>query len=203
MELSWQRGPLGVGSNGCGDGFDLCVPHLPGEEDCCVVVLCVPVTGWVVLFLPAAEVSQSQGRIGRDIGSLPLLVNDHDFHHHEADGVADAGVLVQLGRHGEQRQEIVLQPAAVELGHGLVGYQHGLHIAGAGHEPLLPSASRFCIKEREGEGRTVQVSTREMPLQETTVTNPQPADTHDLHLMDVPRGSAPGSRPQTSAAPAE
>lgn len=161
----------------------------------------VPVTGRVVLLLPAAEVSQSQGCVGRDIGSLPLLVNDHDFHHHEADGIADAGVLVQLGRHGEQRQEIVLQPAAVELGHGLVGYQHGLHIAGAGHEPFLPSASRFYIKKREGEGGKAQVSaTRETPLQEITVRNPKPTD---LHLRDVPHGAAPGSRPQTSAASAE
>lgn len=201
-EVSWQKGPLGVGSNEHGHGFDLCVPHLPGEEDCCVVVLGMPVTGWVVLPLPAAEVSQSQGCVGRDIRSLPLLINDHDFHHHEADGIADAGVLVQLGCHGEQRQEIVLQPAAVELGHGLVGYQHGLHIAGAGHEPLLSSAPRFCINKGEGEARQVQVSIRrEKPLQETTIRNPNPTDTQDFQLRDAPPRPAPA--PRTPAASAE
>lgn len=134
----------------CKGRFSLLVPHLPGEEDCGVIVLRVPVTWWVVLLLPAAEVSQSQGSIGRDVRSLPLLVDDHDLHHHQADGVADAGVLVELGRHGEQRQEVVLQPAAVELSHGLVGHQHGLHVARAGHEPLFPFAPRFCLwKARE------------------------------------------------------
>lgn len=79
--------------------FGLLVPHLPGEEDGSVIVLGVPVTGRVVLLLPAAEVAQSQGSIGGDVGSFALLVDDHDLYHHQADGVADAGVLVQLGRH--------------------------------------------------------------------------------------------------------
>lgn len=165
-------------------------------------MLGMPVTGWVVLPLPAAEVSQSQGSVGRDIRSLPLLINDHDFHHHEADGIADARVLVQLGCHGEQRQEIVLQPATVELSHGLVSHQHGLNIAGAGHEPLLSSAPRFCIKKGEAEATKVHVSIgREKPLQETTVWNSNCIDTQDFHLRDVP--PRPAAAPKTSATSAE
>lgn len=76
-------------------------------------MLGVPVAGRVVLLLPAAEVPQSQGGIGGDIRALALLVNDHDLHHHEADRVADAGVLVQLGGHGEQRQQVVLDRKSV------------------------------------------------------------------------------------------
>lgn len=148
------RGSWGLGSYRQRGRLGLLVPHLPGEEDGSVVVFGVPVTGRVVLLLPAAEVAQSEGSVGGDVGSFALLVDDHDLHHHQADGVADAGVLVELGRHREQRQEVVLQSAAVELGHRLVGHQHGLDVAGAGDESFFPFASHFCIERERESART-------------------------------------------------
>lgn len=107
-------------------------------------MLPVPVTGLIVLFLPVTEVSQSEGSIGCHLGPLPFLIDDQDLHDHQVHRVADAGVFVQPGRQREQGEKVVLEPTAVELGHGLVGHQHGLHVAVAGYKSLLSYAPGAC-----------------------------------------------------------
>lgn len=54
--------------------IDSILPHLSGEKNGCVIVLCIPVTGRVVLLLPAAEVPQGESSIGGNLWPLLLFI---------------------------------------------------------------------------------------------------------------------------------
>lgn len=58
--------------------------HLSGEKNRSVIVLCIPVTGRVVLLLPVAEVPQSEGSVGSYFWPLLFLIDDQDLHYHQA-----------------------------------------------------------------------------------------------------------------------
>lgn len=80
-------------------------------------MLGVAVALGVVLPLPLAEVAEGHGGVGRHLGASLLLVHHQQLHHGQADGVVDAGVAVEAGRHRHDGQEVGLEPRAVELGH--------------------------------------------------------------------------------------
>lgn len=82
--------------------------HLSGEKNRCVIVLGIAVTGWVVLLLPVAEVPQGEGSVGSHLWPLLFLIDDQDFHYHQADRIPNAGVFVQPGCHREQGEKVVL-----------------------------------------------------------------------------------------------
>lgn len=63
---------------------DNLLSYLSGEQNCGVIVLCIPVTGAVVLFLPAAEIPKGESGVGGNFRSLLLLIYDQDLHHHQA-----------------------------------------------------------------------------------------------------------------------
>lgn len=81
---------------------DKLLSYLSGEQNCSVIVLWIPVTGAVVLFLPAAEIPKGESCIGGNFWSLLLLVYDQDLHHHQANWIPNAGMLVKPGCHREQ-----------------------------------------------------------------------------------------------------
>lgn len=116
--------------------------YLSSEKDCCVPVVWMFVVVFVHLFLPRAKVSQRQGCVPGHLGSHFLLGDDDDLHHDDADGVEDAGVLVEPGGHRHQSQDVVLQVVSVELRHGLVRHHQRLHVSvhrgeslGSAHPP--------------------------------------------------------------------
>lgn len=81
---------------------------LSGEEDGGVVVLRVPVARGVEALLPAAEVAQGEPAIVRHLGACCCLLHHQHLHHHQADGVPQAGMLVDASCHGHQGQDVVL-----------------------------------------------------------------------------------------------
>lgn len=123
--------------------------HLSGEENRGVIVLSVPVTGRVVLFLPVAEVPQSEGSVGSDFWPLLFLIDDQDLHYHQAHRIPNAGVFVEPGRHREQGEKVMLQTTTVKLCHRLVGHKHSFHIAVAGHKSLLSYTCSSCKETEE------------------------------------------------------
>lgn len=56
--------------------IDTLLSYLSGEKNGCVIVLGIPVTGRVVLFLPAAEIPQGESSIGGNLGTFLLLIYD-------------------------------------------------------------------------------------------------------------------------------
>lgn len=114
-------------------------------------MLGVAVAGWVVLPLPLAEVPEGHGGVGRHLGPALLLVHHQQLHHGQADGVVDAGVAVEAGRHRHDGQQVGFEPGAVELGHGLVSHKHDLQVTGCGHETPGPVVGWW---RGEGRGQT-------------------------------------------------
>lgn len=82
---------------------------LSGEQDGGVVVLGVPVAQGIELLLPAAEVAQGEAAVVGHLRPHRLVVHHQHLHHHQVDGVLQAGVLVDAGCHGHQGQDVVLQ----------------------------------------------------------------------------------------------
>lgn len=68
----------------------------------------VPVAGLVETPLPVAEVAQRQPPVVRHFGAPLFIFHDQHFDHHQVDGIPNAGVLVDAGCHGHQRQDVVL-----------------------------------------------------------------------------------------------
>lgn len=68
----------------------------------------VPVTGLVETPLPVAEVAQCEPPVVRYFGAPLFIFHDQHFYHHEVDSVSNAGVLVDAGCHGHERQDVVL-----------------------------------------------------------------------------------------------
>lgn len=101
----------------------ICSLYLSGEQNCSVIVLSMPVTGRIVLLLPVAEIPQGEGGIRGHIRSLLLIIDDHYFHYHQANGVLDTGMLVQFSSHRQEGKEVVLESTAMELCHRLVCYK--------------------------------------------------------------------------------
>lgn len=126
----------------------LSASYLPGEENRGVIVAPVPVTGRVVLLLPAAEVPQTERSVGSHFWPLLFLIDDQDLYCHQANWISNAGVFVQPGRHREQGEQVVLKTTAMELCHWLVCHEHSFHITGAGHKSLLSFASSSCKETR-------------------------------------------------------
>lgn len=89
-------------------------PHLSGEQHCRVVVLRMPLAWWVEKLLPGAEVAQSYTSVAGQLRSSLLVLHHQHLHHHYVHWVLDAGVLVQLGHHGHEGEDIVLQRKAKE-----------------------------------------------------------------------------------------
>lgn len=85
---------------------------LSGQQDGSVVVLGVPVAGGVELLLPAAEVAQGEPPVVRHLWPRRRLVHHQHLHHHQVDGVLQAGVLVDASCHGHQGQDVVLRGKA-------------------------------------------------------------------------------------------
>ncbi|XP_043091929.1 uncharacterized protein LOC122342174 [Puntigrus tetrazona] len=83
--------------------------YLPGEEDRRVVVMLMVVIQGVLLILPLAEALERRGGVLGHLDALLVLGQDRDFDHRQADGVLDAGVAVELGRDGRERQQMMEQ----------------------------------------------------------------------------------------------
>lgn len=81
---------------------------LSGEQNGRVEVFWVPVAAKVEPLLPVAEAAQGKPTIVRHLGALRLIFHYHHLHHHQVDGVANAGVLVDAGRHRHECQDVVL-----------------------------------------------------------------------------------------------
>lgn len=91
--------------------FDPPIPpptDLSGEQNGRVEVFWVPVAGLVEAPLPVAEVAQGKATVVGHLGAPLLIFHDQDFDDHQVDGVSDAGVLVDSGCHGHERQDVVL-----------------------------------------------------------------------------------------------
>jgi len=112
--------------------------YLPGEEHCCVVVLWVAVTWWVVLALPLTEVAKGHGSVRRHLGAPLLLVHHQQLHHSQVDGVVNARVAVEAGCHCHDGQKVRFEPCAVELSHGLVSHHQDLQVARGGNKTPGP-----------------------------------------------------------------
>lgn len=82
--------------------------HLSGEEHGRVVVLRVPLARRVEELLPGAEVPQSDAPVAGELRADLLVLHHQHLHHHHADRVLYAGVLVKLGGHRHQGQNVVL-----------------------------------------------------------------------------------------------
>ena len=81
---------------------------LSGEQNGRVEVLRVPVAGLVEMPLPVAEVAQRQPPVVGHFWAPLLIFHYQHFHHHQVDGVPDAGVLVDAGGHRHESQDVVL-----------------------------------------------------------------------------------------------
>lgn len=71
-------------------------------------MLRVPVARGVEPLLPAAEVAQGEPTVVGHLWPRRRLVHHQHLHHHQVDGVLQAGVLVDASRHGHQGQDVVL-----------------------------------------------------------------------------------------------
>lgn len=63
-------------------------------------MLRMPVAGLVETPLPVAEVAQCKPTIVRHFWAPLLIFHYQHFHYDQVDGVPNAGVLVDAGRHG-------------------------------------------------------------------------------------------------------
>ena len=84
------------------------VPHLSGEQHGSVIVLWVPMAWWIEELLPGAKIPQSHTSVAGDLRADLLVLHYQHLHHHDVNGVLYAGMLVQLGCHGHQGQNVVL-----------------------------------------------------------------------------------------------
>lgn len=71
-------------------------------------MLRVAVAGLVEAPLPAAEVAQCEPTVVRHLWAPAFLFHYEYFYHHEVDGVSDAWVLVDSGRHCHHCEDVVL-----------------------------------------------------------------------------------------------
>lgn len=97
--------------HGSPEAFPFCIPEgadLSGEEDGSVIMLWVPVTRGVEFLLPAAEVAQGEAAVVGHLRPRRRLLHHQHLHHHQADGVPQAGMLVDVSCHGHQGQDVVL-----------------------------------------------------------------------------------------------
>lgn len=101
-------------------------------------MLRVSVTWWVVLPLPLAEVAEGHGSVRRHLRPPLLLVHHQQLDYCQADGVVNAGVVVEAGRHCHDGQEVRFEPSTVELSHGLVSHKHDLQVTRGGNETSGP-----------------------------------------------------------------
>lgn len=85
-----------------------------------------------------------------------LLLHDDDPHHGDQDGVPDGGILVQRGHHVHDGQQVLGQvDVLVELRHGQIRHDQGLHVARRTDGPLdALTAGRF-----GGTGRSARMVT--------------------------------------------
>lgn len=83
--------------------------HLSGEEHGSVIVLRVPLARWVEELLPGAEVPQSHAPVAGNLRANPLVLHHQHLHQHNVYRVLYAGVLVKLGGHRDQGQNVVLR----------------------------------------------------------------------------------------------
>lgn len=86
----------------------LLVPHLSSEQHGSVVVLGMPLAWWIEALLPGAEVPQSHTSIAGDLRSNFLVFHHQHLHHHHVHRVLYAGVLIKLGGHGHEGEDVVL-----------------------------------------------------------------------------------------------
>lgn len=88
--------------------FALFHTYLSHKEHGGVVVLWVSLTRGVKVLLPGAEVPQGHAAIAGDLRADLLVLHHQHLHHYQVDRVLYAGVLVKLGYHGHQGQDVVL-----------------------------------------------------------------------------------------------
>lgn len=79
-----------------------------GEEDGCVIMLWVALAGGVEQLLPVAEVAQGNASVPGHLGTFLLVLHQKHPHHHQAHGILETWVGVDLGSHGHHGQEVVL-----------------------------------------------------------------------------------------------
>ncbi len=101
----------------------------------------------VLLILPFTEALERHGGVLGHLDALLVLGQDRDFNHRQTDGVLDAGVAVEFGRDGRERQQVMVQVLAVLLRHGRVRDQQQLHVSRAGHGALA-SRLRVALRPR-------------------------------------------------------
>lgn len=89
-------------------GFQSPPTHLSGEQNGSVIVLWVAVAGLVEAPLPGAEAAQRESTVVRHLWAPALLFYDQHLDHHKVDGVPDAWVLVDSGRHCHHCEDVVL-----------------------------------------------------------------------------------------------
>lgn len=101
-QAEWSSFPSAPPAPACRPprGFRSQPADLSGEQDGRVEVLWVPVAGLVETSLPAAEVAQGQATVVRHFRAPSLILHYQDFHHHQVDGIPNAGVFVDAGCHG-------------------------------------------------------------------------------------------------------
>ena len=78
----------------------------------------MPRAGRVEGLLPGAEVEQAEAPVAGDGGAHLLVLHHQHLHHHQVHRVLNAGMLIQLGRHGNQGQDVVLGGGTRERGGG-------------------------------------------------------------------------------------
>lgn len=83
--------------------------NLSRQQDGRVKMLWVTVTGRVEALLPVAEVAEREPSIIRHFWPELLIFDNQHLHHHEVDGVFQAGVLVDPSSHSHQGQDVILQ----------------------------------------------------------------------------------------------
>lgn len=88
--------------------FVLFHTYLSDKEHGGVVVLWVSLTRGVKFLLPGAEVPQGHAAIAGDLRADLLVLHHQHLHHDQVHRVLYAGVLVKLGYHRHQGQDVVL-----------------------------------------------------------------------------------------------
>lgn len=106
---AWSRDPFSSSSSSSSHP-NRSIPRddLSGQQDGSVVVLRVPVARGVEPLLPATEVAQGEPTIVGHLRPCCLLIHHQHLHHHQVNGVLQAGVFVDASGHGHQRQDVVL-----------------------------------------------------------------------------------------------
>lgn len=97
-------------------------------------MLRVPVTWWVVLLLPLAEVPKGKRCIGGHLGTVLFIIHDKKLHNCQSDGVMNGRVSIQTRRHRHDGQQVRFEPSSMKLCHRLVCHNHDLQIARSRHK---------------------------------------------------------------------